>query len=133
MRMFTEVGRRVSPRCTAVGKALLARMSPERVAEILRHTEMVAHTDNTITDRATYERELDRVREAGHAIDEGEQELGVRCVAVALDGSLPAAVSISGPTTRMTDALIEAAVPQLRATADALVEEMAKQGTPATA
>ncbi|RZT86738.1 IclR family transcriptional regulator [Pseudonocardia sediminis] len=133
MRMFTEVGRRVSPHCTAVGKALLSRMSPDRVAEILRHTDMVSHTENTITDRAAYERELDRVRAAGFAIDEGEQEIGVRCVAVALDGPLPAAVSISGPTTRMTDALVESAVPQLRAAADALVAELARQDTTAGA
>ena len=133
MRMFTEVGRRVSPHCTAVGKALLAGMSPDRVREILRHTEMVAHTGNTITDRDAYERELERVRDTGYALDEGEQEIGVRCVAVALDGPLPAAVSISGPTTRMTDSLIAAAVPQLRAAADALVAELARQDNSATA
>ena len=129
MRMFTEVGRRVSPHCTAVGKALLARMSPDRAAEVLRHTDMVAHTETTITDRAAYERELDRVREAGYAVDEGEQEIGVRCVAVALDGPLPAAISISGPTTRMTDELLGSAVPQLHTAAAALVAELARQDT----
>ncbi|GAA1379761.1 allantoin degradation transcriptional regulator AllR [Pseudonocardia kongjuensis] len=123
MRMFTEVGRRVSPHCTAVGKAMLARMAPDRVREIMRHTELVAHTDNTITDRDTFAAELDRVRAAGYALDEGEQELGVRCVAVALDGPLPAAISISGPTTRMTDTLLESAVPLLRAAADRVALE----------
>lgn len=127
MRMFTEVGRRVSPHCTAVGKALLARMEPQRAREILRHTEMVRHTDNTITSAEDFEAELERVRVAGYAVDEGEQELGVRCVAVALAGPLPAAVSISGPTTRMTDDLLASAVPRLRAAADALVDEMARQ------
>ena len=127
MRMFTEVGRRVSPHCTAVGKALLARMDPARAREVMRHTDLVAHTDNTITDLDAFDAELDRVRSAGYAVDEGEQELGVRCVAVALGGPLPAAVSISGPTTRMTDALLDSAVPLLQAAADALVDEMARQ------
>jgi IclR family acetate operon transcriptional repressor len=132
MRMFTEVGRRVSPHCTAVGKALLAAMPLPRARDILRRTDMVAHTDTTITDPAAFERELDRIRAVGYAIDEGEQELGVRCVAVALDGAMPAAMSISGPTTRMTDDLLRAAVPQLRAAAAGLVEELAQRGADAT-
>ncbi|MFC5994940.1 IclR family transcriptional regulator [Pseudonocardia hispaniensis] len=130
MRMFTEVGRRVSPHCTAVGKAILAQLPSATVHDVLRHTEFVAHTENTITDPAAYLRELDRFRELGYALDEGEQEIGVRCVAVALpDGPAPAAVSISGPTTRMTDELIERAVPHLRVAADALTEELHIQRT----
>jgi IclR family acetate operon transcriptional repressor len=124
MRMFTEVGRRVSVHCTAVGKALLARMDPAEAVKVLSHTEMVAHTEHTITDPAAFAAALDRVRADGYAIDEGEQEIGVRCVAVALDGPLPAAVSISGPTTRMTDAVVRAAVPALHAVAQALVADL---------
>lgn len=127
MRMFTEVGRRVSPHCTAVGKALLARMPAEKARDILRHNDFTRHTDNTITSLAAFDAELEKVRSAGYAVDEGEQELGVRCVAVALDGPLPAAVSISGPTTRMTDTLLDSAVPKLQAAADALVDELARQ------
>ncbi len=51
MRMFTEVGRRVSPHCTAVGKAILAGMAPEQVRDILKRTDMVRHTDTTIRAR----------------------------------------------------------------------------------
>ena len=124
MRMFTEVGRRVSVHCTAVGKALVARMDPGEAAEVLRHTDLVAHTEHTIIDPVAFTAEIERVRAAGYAIDEGEQEIGVRCVAVALDGPLPAAVSISGPTTRMTDELVQAAVPALRAVAATLVADL---------
>ncbi|MEQ3549472.1 IclR family transcriptional regulator [Pseudonocardia nematodicida] len=127
MRMFTEVGRRVSVHCTAVGKALLARMPDDRTRDILRHTDLIAHTEHTITDAGVFATELDRVRDTGYALDEGEQELGVRCVAVALEGPLPAAISISGPTTRMTDDLVDAAVPQLRRAAEALVADMARE------
>jgi IclR family transcriptional regulator, acetate operon repressor len=125
MRMFTEVGRRVSPHCTAVGKALLATMDDAAVDEVLGRIELVKHTERTITRAADFRRELGRVRAVGYAIDEGELELGVRCVSVALTGGpARAALSLSGPTTRMTDELVERAVPHLRAAATALATEL---------
>jgi IclR family acetate operon transcriptional repressor len=130
MRMFTEVGRRARAHCTAVGKAMLAQMPAEKVEGILRRSGMPALTEHTITDRAQFTRELALTRERGYAIDEGEQELGVRCVAVALPGNSPrAAASISGPLTRMTDKLIQGAVPLLAGTANALAEELDLVGT----
>jgi IclR family transcriptional regulator, acetate operon repressor len=125
MRMFTEVGRRARAHCTAVGKAMLAQMPAEKVDGILRRSGMPALTEHTITDRAQFTRELALIRERGYALDEGEQELGVRCAAVALPGnSTRAATSISGPLTRMTDELIQSAVPLLTSTANALAEEL---------
>ncbi|GAA5156770.1 allantoin degradation transcriptional regulator AllR [Pseudonocardia eucalypti] len=125
MRMFTEVGRRVSPHCTAVGKALLAHMGDEAVTDLLGRVDMVPHTEKTITKPDVYLRELAHVRSTGYATDEGELELGVRCVAVALDGGpARAALSISGPTIRMTDELVGRAVPELHRAASALVTEL---------
>lgn len=129
MRMFTEVGRRVSPHCTAVGKALLAAMPPERARGIIARTPLVAHTSTTITDPAAYERALDEVRLRGYAVDEGEQEVGVRCVAVALPDGPPGALSISGPTTRMTDDLLARAVPHLQRAATDLAADLAARPT----
>ena len=125
MRMFTEVGRRAQAHCTAVGKAMLAQLPAEKVDGILRRSGMPAMTEHTITDGAQFARELALIRERGYALDEGEQELGVRCVAVALpSNSTRAATSISGPLTRMTDTLIRSAVPLLTDTASALAEEL---------
>jgi IclR family acetate operon transcriptional repressor len=130
MRMFTEVGRRAHAHCTAVGKAMLAQMPAEQVDGILRRSGMPALTEHTITDRAQFTRELALTRERGYAIDEGEQELGVRCVAVALPGNpTRAAASISGPLTRMTGELVQTAVPLLAKTANALAGELDLVGT----
>jgi IclR family transcriptional regulator, acetate operon repressor len=130
MRMFTEVGRRAQAHCTAVGKAMLAQMPADKVEGILRRSGMPALTEHTITDRAQFARELALTRERGYAVDEGEQELGVRCVAVALPGdSTRAATSISGPLTRMTDELVQRAVPLLTSTANALADELDLVGT----
>jgi IclR family acetate operon transcriptional repressor len=125
MRMFTEVGRRVSPHCTAVGKALLADVPAEQVRALLRRTGMAAHTEHTITDPEDFEHQLGWVREHGYAIDDGEQELGVRCVAIKIpDAPSSIAFSISGPAPRMTQELIERAVPALTDAAKALSDEL---------
>lgn len=123
MRMFTEVGRRVDPHCTGVGKALLAQMDDDTVRRLLTRTGMVAQTPNTITDVAAMLTELERVRGHGYALDEGEQEIGVRCVAVSLPGT-GMAVSISGPAPRVTAELVARAVPVLTSAADELAGEL---------
>jgi IclR family acetate operon transcriptional repressor len=115
MRMFTEVGRRVDPHCTAVGKALLAGCDDDEVRAVLGRTGLTRHTAHTVTDPEELLGQLAEVRRRGYALDEGEQEVGVRCVAVAVPGStVQLAMSVSGPATRMTDELLEQAVPVLR-------------------
>jgi IclR family acetate operon transcriptional repressor len=125
MRMFTEVGRRVLPHSTAVGKAMMANMDPAAVKEILGRTGMPRHTPNTLTDPHAFADELDRTREQGYALDEGEQEIGVRCVAVAVpDAPARLALSVSGPVARMTDDLIVRAAPLLHKAAAGLARDL---------
>ena len=114
MRMFTEVGRRVLPHSTGVGKALLANLPPEQVRALLARTGMPAATERTFTDPDAFLAELERIRGLGYAIDDNEQELGVRCLAVTVPGSpTAAAISISGPAGRVTDAATDKFVPVL--------------------
>jgi len=132
MRMFTEVGRRAGVHCTAIGKAMLATMPAEQADEILRRSGLPGQTRHTITALRAMEKELKRIRMQGYAIDNEEQEVGVRCVAVTLPGEpARAAISISGPSTRMTDALISTAVPLLTETAAALADELDLAGAAA--
>jgi IclR family transcriptional regulator, acetate operon repressor len=125
MRMFTEVGRRVEPHCTAVGKAIMAHMPIDEVREILKRTGMQRHTDTTITDPDEFAAQLAWSAAHGYAIDEGEQEIGVRCVAVAIPNAPSRlAISVSGPAGRMTDELVERAVPLLTDVATALSADL---------
>jgi IclR family acetate operon transcriptional repressor len=125
MRMFTEVGRRVLPHCTAVGKAILAQLPEVEVRELLHRTGMPKHTDNTITDPDAFTAQLRKAEEHGYATDEGEQELGVRCVAVAVpDAPSRLAISISGPAGRMSEDLVERAVPLLTQAGKAFSEDL---------
>ena len=103
MRMFTEVGRRVLPHSTAVGKVLLAWQDEEQVSRVLTRLGLPARTPSTVTTPAAFAAELAEVREHGWAVDDEEEELGVRCMAVPV-GPGPgavAAVSVSAPASRL--------------------------------
>jgi DNA-binding IclR family transcriptional regulator len=125
MRMFTEVGRRVQPHCTGVGKALLAQLPTEVARAIVDRTGMEAHTPRTFTDPEALLAELVKIRKQGYALDDEEQELGVRCVAVPLTGApTPAALSVSGPSGRMTPEIVQQVVPLMRKAADRFSKDL---------
>jgi IclR family acetate operon transcriptional repressor len=126
MRMFTEVGKRVMPHCTAVGKALLLGAPPEEVRLLLQRNGMPRQTDMTITDPEVYLQQLSVAARQGYALDDGEQEIGVRCVAVPVqDAPGRLALSVSGPAPRMTPELVQRAVPLLQEVAAAFSADLA--------
>lgn len=127
MRMFTEVGRQVELHCSGVGKVLLAQLDDTQVRTVVQRAGLPAYTPNTLTTEAALFAEIADIRRRGHAIDEEEKEIGVRCVAVPLRSEVLSwmAVSISGPLTRMTDDLVERAVPLLQDAARRLTSELA--------
>ncbi len=125
MRMFTEVGQRVDLHCTAVGKAVLATLPPAEAERIMSRITMSPRTIHTITDPAVMLEEVDRIREQGYAMDDGEHELGVRCFAVAIpDAPTRAAVSISGPQTRVSGLDMDVVIPLLTDTAASLGRDL---------
>jgi IclR family acetate operon transcriptional repressor len=134
MRMFTEVGRRTLPHSTAVGKAMLANLPDEEIVNLLDRTGMPLYTDQTLTSPDDFLKAIAQTRERGYAIDEGEQEIGVRCVAVSVpDAPKPMAISMSGPSPRMGDDKVAVAVPILVRTANDISAELRRgraNGTP---
>ncbi|GGP47600.1 IclR family transcriptional regulator [Saccharothrix coeruleofusca] len=127
MRVFTEVGRRLLPHATGVGKAMLAQLPRQEARALLERTGLPARTPNTITDPERLLSALDRIAAQGYALDESEQELGVRCVAVPLvGGPTLAAVSVSGPEGRLTREALARIVPAVVETAERLSHEAAR-------
>jgi IclR family acetate operon transcriptional repressor len=126
MRMFTEVGRRVDAHCTAVGKAVLADLPGQAVDQLLARAGMRPQTDRTIVDPAEFHRQLDTIRSTGFAEDDGEQEIGVRCIAVRVPGApTGTAISISGPATRVSQLSLTELVPMMRQVAGELGRQLA--------
>jgi IclR family KDG regulon transcriptional repressor len=105
LRMFTRVGTRAPLHCTGVGKARLAAMPDELVVEYWRSAKKERHTVNTIVDEHDLTRELQVIRQFGYAVDNEEMEIGVRCVACLIRqhrAGIVGAVSVSGPSSRLT-------------------------------
>lgn len=104
LQMVSWLGSRVPLHCSAVGKVFLAYM-PETDAEmIIQNVNSDRPTGNTITDPAELRRHLKMVRKNGYAVDDEENEEGVRCVAAPIRNEadqVVAAISVSGPTTRI--------------------------------
>lgn len=92
------------PHSTAVGKVLMADRPDAEVASLVERTGMPRRTANTITDLPGMLTELERVREHGYAMDLGEEEIGVHCLAVGVHDGVRtvAALSVSGPAERIS-------------------------------
>jgi DNA-binding IclR family transcriptional regulator len=109
-----RVGERVPVHCTAVGKVLTA-FRPD-VDDFISNIEMPRFTECTICTVAGLRDDLERVRKLGYALDWEENELGIRCIASPIrnaDCDVVAAVGISGPSNRVTDAARDELVEKL--------------------
>lgn len=125
MRMFTEVGRRAHTHDTGVGKAILAQLSNDAVRSIVARAGMPTPTEKSLKTIDELLAELDLIRERGYSIDEQEQELGVRCFAMAVPNApTPSAISVSGPVSRVDERFAEKAVPLLREAVRSIAEEL---------
>lgn len=93
------VSRRLDINCTGVGKALFAHLPEEQFNKIASSKRFARHNDNTIVTISGLRKELARVRELGYAVDDEEDEIGVRCIGVPVFDNLQrvaAAVSLAG-------------------------------------
>lgn len=105
LRLSARVGDSAPPHATAMGKAILAVISPERRERLLPLEPYEAFTQFTITTYQKLELDLGRSMRRGYAIDDQETELGARCVAtpiVAGSGRPLGALSISAITARVS-------------------------------
>lgn len=101
IKMDTWVGRYMVVHATSVGKALVAHLPKEEVEAILKEHGLPKRTAKTISTRAKFLLELERVRVQGYAVDDEENNLGARCVAAPVFDSLgevQASVGVSGTT-----------------------------------
>lgn len=106
VRMISMVGKSIPLYCSGVGKAMLADMPDEKIESIWKRSSIHKLTEHTITKYVDFIKLIGEIRKNGYALDDEENELGVRCIAVALkgyDGKSTHAISISAPKDRMSN------------------------------
>lgn len=104
LRTNIIVGQHLPAYCTAFGKVFLAAMSEKELDRYLNETTFKPLTTQTITDAQILRGELAKVAKDGFAIDNRELDENIRCIASPIrdeSGKVVAALSISGPTSRM--------------------------------
>ena len=105
LRHTAQAGMRSFVHSTALGKCLVFRLARPDIEKILKRRPLRAMTDNTIRDKSAFYYELEKVASRGYAVDNEEDSRGVRCIAapvINVEDNVVAAVSISGPATRLS-------------------------------
>lgn len=116
VQLDTHAGMRVPLQTTALGKSILANRPREEVEAIIDRHGLPPVTENTVTDREELFDELETVQERGYAHDDEERVKGMRCVATPItdeSGRAIAAISVSGPRSRMRGDRFEQELPEL--------------------
>lgn len=129
----SRVGSRLPAHATGVGKVLLAALGDDEIRRRLGGVELETYTATTPgTVDALVER-LDEIRSRGYGTDDEEYTEGVRCVAVPVrdhSGATVAAMSVSVPVVRFTDALRERSLDTLHDAAERLSGALGFRASP---
>ena len=104
VHVSTWVGKRMGLHCTALGKALIAHLPEAQVEEMVRRQGLLRHNENTIASLKKLRQACDLVQQSGYAVDDEEEEIGIRCIGTPVfngRGDVVAAISVSGSTTQV--------------------------------
>lgn len=104
LTVFSKVGVHAMCHCTAMGKAILGRLSWEEALEIVSKRGLQKRTSKTIVDPEALRHDLEAGVKRGYCFDDEEQYEEVRCVAAPVfdhTGAAVAALSIAGPAYRI--------------------------------
>ena len=127
IRMVSHVGMVHPMYCSGVGKAIMATLPEEEVKQIWNESIIEKKTEKTITDYTQMQDVLEEVKKNGYALDDEENEKGVRCIAACLYGhqkEVKYAFSISGPTSRMTRERVKELAVDVRKVQEELSREL---------
>lgn len=104
LRMPSSVGRRLPAHVTALGKVLLSGLEETARLKLIYGSELIPLTDRSIVDPDDLRMAVAEAGERGYAIDDQEIDEGLICIAAPItepDGGISAAISISGPVSRV--------------------------------
>jgi len=112
-RVATWVGKRMGLHCTALGKSLIARLPADELDSLVNRQGLIRYNENTISSIKKLRLACDRIQQVGYAIDDEEEEIGVRCIGAPVyssSGRVMAAISISGFTSQLENIAVKASL-----------------------
>lgn len=125
-QMTDRVGMVRPAHCTALGKVILAALRPDQLERFLARLDLKPSTDKSITDIPVLLREIEAIRRTGVALDDGEFNPEVRCLAVPVSdftGQFIGALGISGPIWRLSNQTLKDRTKIVQSFATRLSEE----------
>lgn len=132
VKMIARIGGRGPAHATAAGKMLMAGLPARELERLLQDLPLPRLTDKTIASIPELLQELDIIRQAGYSLDLGGTEEHVNCVAAPVfnhEGRVIAAISVSGPSMRVTPEMVEnVLVPLVTKAAEAVSHEIGFRG-----
>jgi DNA-binding IclR family transcriptional regulator len=131
LRPDPEIGSRAPAHNTALGKAILAFLPLDKLDSFLLKANWTLKTPKTCSSPEGLLKELLIIRERGYALDDEELCLGLRCVAVPIfdQHNYPRyAISISGPSMRMSNERIELMSREVTYVGDTLSQRLQQLG-----
>ncbi|WP_094606048.1 HTH-type transcriptional regulator XynR [Sporomusa silvacetica DSM 10669] len=100
----SQVGGRNPAYCTGVGKVLLSGLDKQQIENLYYDHVLQEYTSNTVKDLPELICQIQQVRKQGYAFDSQEFEQDLQCVAAPIkdsSGTIIAAISLSGPASRL--------------------------------
>lgn len=135
LRMGLDIGTRFPAYCTALGLAILAYLDTETLNALLaesgRQGQFLKYTDKTVVDLSVIRDQLAVVRNRGYSIDDEYYLPGIRGVAAPVfnhSRAVKAAISVAGPSLRLSDAVMAEFVPLIKATANSISVQLGYSG-----
>ena len=131
IRTSYEPGHLLPLNAGASARVLLAWETPETVASLMGQSPLQAFTSNTITDPEEFQRELERIAEAGYALSRAELDAEVVGIAAPIrgaDGSVKAAVSVAALSSRVPEADEQRVIEMVLETARRISEQLDSYG-----
>ncbi|MCI8935474.1 MAG: IclR family transcriptional regulator [Lachnospiraceae bacterium] len=111
LRTTQRIGIAAPMHCTGVGKVILSEFPMEKIDEMIALKGLEQYTEHTLSTKEDLLAELTVIRQRGYGYDNEECESGVRCIAFPIrnsSGRIVAALSVTGPLSRMTNQFIDA-------------------------
>ncbi len=122
-KLATWLGKRMDLHCTGVGKALISHLNDEELAGLVRDRGLARHNENSILSLRKLRDDLAGVRKLGYAVDDEEDEIGLRCIGVPIFANQAAplaAISIAGTTTQINAENLNCLATKLKNAASAI-------------